>query len=242
MIERLHAIVIRIVKHNDKIQIADVLTKEHGRMSFAIPAGSKNSRKGSSRVMWRPLAMLEFDVTLAGQSKLPHPKDVRVYYPYADIPYNPLKSMVAMFAGEMLAGTLWTEQPDPALFAFVEHSFQTLDSMQSGFANFPMAFAVLFLKYLGIQPSDDRVGTEPYFDLQAAEYVDFPPSHDNYLRDGDARQVGTFLRMNYDNMHCFRMNRPQRRRALEIINDYYRIHVPDFRRMKSLEIFADALS
>ena len=242
MIERFHAIVLRIVKHNDKIQIADVLTREHGRLSFAIPAGSKNARKGASRVVWRPLAMLEFDANIGGRSALPHPKDVRVYFHFKDIPYNPVKSMIAMFADELLTGALWSGQADSALFSFVETSLQRLDSLSSDYANFPIAFALQFLKYMGIQPSNDTSGKERYYDMQSAEYVEFAPMHDNCLREEEAKAVRSFLRMNYGNMRQFRMNRHQRQRALEIINDYYRIHVPDFRRMKSLEVFADALS
>ena len=242
MIERFHAIVLRIVKHNDKIQIADVLTKEHGRLSFAIPAGSMTARKGSTRMVWRPLTMLEFDANIGAQKGLPRPKDVRVYAHYADIPYNPLKSMIAMFINEMLAGVLWSEQAEPSLYAFVEQSCMILDERNGAYANFPIAFAIQLLRFLGVQPSDDAFGTERFYDLLAAEYVDFVPAHDNYLRGEEAQAVKTILRMNYANMHRFRMNRRQRQRVLEIINDFYRIHVPDFRRMKSLEVFADALS
>ena len=64
MLQRVHAIVLRLVKYNDKTRIADVLTREHGRMSFAVPDGAGKSKKSNARVVWRPLAVLEFEADL----------------------------------------------------------------------------------------------------------------------------------------------------------------------------------
>ena len=47
------------------------------------------------------------------------------------------------------------------------------------------------------------------------------------------------MRMNYDTMHLFTMSRAERIRCLTIINDYYRLHLPDFPVLKSLEILKE---
>ncbi len=241
MIERLHAIVLRVVKYNDRMQIADVLTREHGRLSFAIPEGSASSHRKSSRTMWRPLAILEFDADLKGRSKLPRGKDVRVYQGYSDLPYNPLKTMVAMFVDELVAGSVWGEQPDEPLYEFVEQSLLLLDNLTDGVANFHIAFSVQLLRFLGIVPSSDRSPWQRCYDLRAAEYTDTLPLHDNRLVDEEAIALEPVMRMNYRNMCKFRFTRNQRQRVLEVINEYYMLHVPDFRRLKSLAVFADAL-
>ena len=242
MIERLHAIVLRLVKYNDSMQIADVLTREHGRVSFAIPEGSKKSSHKSGRTMWRPLAMLEFDADLKGRSKLPRPKDIRVYQNYGDLPYNPLKTMIAMFVDELLCGAVWGEQPDLPLYDFVEQSLVLLDNMEGGFVNFHVAFSVLLLRFLGIEPSNDSGPHLPYYDLVAAEFSESVPAHLNRLSGEEAKAMYFILRMNYRNMRRFRFTRSQRQRILEVINNYYMLHVPDFRQMKSLAVFSDALS
>ncbi len=241
MVERLHAIVLRVVKYNDRMQIADVLTREHGRLSFAIPEGSAASRRKSSRIMWRPLAMLEFDAELNGRSKMPRGKDVRVYQPYADLPYNPMKTMVAMFVDELLVGSVWGEQSDTPLFDFVEQSLLLLDNITEGTANFHVAFSVQLLRFLGIVPDSERAPWQTCYDLRAAEYTDTLPLHENRLLDEEALALEHVMRMNYRNMRRFHFSRKQRQRVLEVINEYYMLHVPDFRRMKSLAVFADAL-
>ena len=43
-------------------------------------------------------------------------------------------------------------------------------------------------------------------------------------------------RLNYSTMHLFRMTRQQRSRCVDVILAYYRLHVPDFPDMKTLEV------
>ena len=242
MIERFHAIVLRIVKYNDRMRIADVFTKEHGRMSFAIPEGSAKSKHKSARVMWRPLALVEFDADVKGKSNIPRPKDSRVYVNFADLPYNPLKTMVAMFIDELLCGALWGEQPDEPLYQFVEQSLILLDNSEGHIANFHIAFSISLLRFLGIEPVRKNGQTASYYDLMAAEPADVLPAHEHRLVGQEAMVFQQMLRMNYRNMRLYRFTRQQRLRTLEVINEYYRIHVPDFRTLKSIAVYADALS
>ena len=45
--------------------------------------------------------------------------------------------------------------------------------------------------------------------------------------------------MNYDTMHLFSMNRMERNRCLDIISQYYRLHLPDFPELKSLPVLQE---
>ena len=45
--------------------------------------------------------------------------------------------------------------------------------------------------------------------------------------------------MNYETMHLFAMSRAERNRCLTIINDYYRLHLPDFPLLKSLDVLKE---
>ena len=43
-------------------------------------------------------------------------------------------------------------------------------------------------------------------------------------------------------MHLFRFTREQRTRLLEILNDYYRLHIPHFPELRSMAILREVLS
>lgn len=47
------------------------------------------------------------------------------------------------------------------------------------------------------------------------------------------------MRMNYDTMHLFAMSRVERMRCLTVIEQYYRLHLPDFPELKSLDVLKE---
>lgn len=241
MLEHLHAITLRIVRHNDKMSIADVLTRERGRMSFALrlPAIPK---KNSYLNLWRNLNMLEFDADLRETDRLAYPKNVCSYHIYNDLPYNPLKTMVSMFVNELLTETVRGEMTDIRLYDFVEQSLMLLDALDKTDANFHIAFAVKLICLLGVEPSVEQEPGQNYYDLQTAGYTDFVPIHKNFLKDDEANFVKSLLRITYRNMSRFKFSRTQRRRVLEVINEYCMIHIHGFRALKSLAVLQETLS
>ena len=48
--------------------------------------------------------------------------------------------------------------------------------------------------------------------------------------------------MNLRNMHKFRLNRQQRGRMLDILTLYYKLHVPEFRELRSLAVLREVLA
>ena len=45
--------------------------------------------------------------------------------------------------------------------------------------------------------------------------------------------------MNYDTMRLFRMSRTDRWKILTTLNAYYRLHIPGFPELKSLDVLHD---
>jgi DNA repair protein RecO (recombination protein O) len=48
--------------------------------------------------------------------------------------------------------------------------------------------------------------------------------------------------MDYGTMHRLTMSRSQRNRVLEVIIEYYRLHVPEIPEMKSVAVLHDMLT
>jgi len=48
--------------------------------------------------------------------------------------------------------------------------------------------------------------------------------------------------MNYDTMRFFAMNRLERGRYLEVLDEYYRLHVPEFPELKSLDVLKEVFA
>ena len=84
-----------------------------------------------------------------------------------------------------------------------------------------------------------RSGADLYFDMLNACFVSSRPMHAAYLGPEEAATIPMFMRMNYDSMRFFVMNRISRARYIEVINDYYRLHIPDFPELKSLDVLKE---
>ena len=106
--------------------------------------------------------------------------------------------------------------------------------------NSPLSTVHCQLPTLNCQLS--TLNSQLYFDLLAGTYCDRQPSHAHFLRNEEARVLPVLFRMNYPTMHLFRLSRRERQRILHVLNEYYRLHVPGFPELKSLEILQELFS
>ena len=148
--------------------------------------------------------------------------DARVEEPYQSLPYHPMKQTIALFLGEFLYYALREEQTNPELYAYLVNSLLWLDNRTEGFANFPLTFLIRLSRFLGIWP-----------DTEEAQRT---------LLQGEEQLVPLILRMDFATMHLFRFSRDQRARLMQVLNDYYRLHVPHFPELRSMAILREVLS
>ena len=65
------------------------------------------------------------------------------------------------------------------------------------------------------------------------------PKSGSFKKPDKSARIRLLLRMNNETMHLFGMNRTERNRCLTVINDYYRLHLPDFPVLKSLDVLKE---
>ena len=233
MLEHIQCIVLRTVKYGDKALIVDTFTESHGRMSFVTKI-SHTRRSHTASAFWQPLSILEFNADIRPTIKLPTPTGVRFLYSYQSLPYNPSKACIAMFIAEFLCAALRGEGVNKPLFQYIEISLRWLDmaeeSRSHGIANFHLVFLMRTTRFLGIYPNLEKM---------ESEYSEHQPVHSSCLRPDEAALMPLLFRMDYSTMHVFRFNRQQRQRCLEVLIEYYRIHVPQFPELKSLDVLAE---
>ena len=242
MIEKTQGIVLHTLRYADSKVIATLFTEAHGAVSFMVRV-SRSRRSALQDVLLSPLSLLEVDMDYQESAQLQRLIDVRVSEPYQSLPYNPMKQTIALFLSEFLYYSLREEQTNPPLFAYLQNSLLWLDSRREAYANFPTTFLIRLSRFLGFWPNvGDEAPRGGYFDLVDAEMKTVQPPHDLYLRPEEAAMVPLLMRMDFATMHLFRFSRQQRARLMEVLNDYYRLHVPRFPELKSMAILREVLS
>lgn len=241
MQEKIRGIVLRTVKYGDNGLIVDMFTEQYGRRSFATKV-TKGRRTPSGAAVWNPLAMVEFDADIRPNGKLPAPKDVRLYHNNLHTLLSPVKSTLTLFLAEFLTHALKSETENDALYSYLEVSLQWLNNAEKDYTNFHLVFLMRLTRFLGIFPNLDSASPLDFFDMESGCYCKARPYHPNYLNSADAIRIPMLFRMNYDTMHLFRMSRTERWSILTTLNTYYRLHIPGFPELKSLDVLHEVFS
>lgn len=234
-------IVLHSLKYNDTSNIVDIYTRHSGRGSFVVPI--PRSRKAALKnVLFQPLSLIEFEADFKPTTTLHKIKEAKSVSPFHSIPYNPYKSAIALFLAEFLYRSLYEESENEELFSYLEHSIEWLDRCTTKFSNFHLVFLMRFSRFLGLYPNVEDYVPGAYFDLQAACFTLDRPLHQSFINPEESSRINKLMRMNYDTMHLFEMNRIERNRCLTIINEYYSLHIPSFPQLKSLDVLQELFS
>ena len=241
MLEKTRGVVLRALKYEDSSLIVDVYTVSRGTVSFMIrlPKSRKAALKG---VFFRPLSLLELDFEFRQKAALQRVKDVRFAYTFRSLPYDPYKSSIALFLAEFLCRALRHESDNAPLFSYICYSLEWLDASERAFSNFHLVFITRLTRFLGFYPNVEDWHKGDYFDMVNACFVSSRPVCHACLEPEEAALIPLFMRMNYDSMRFFAMNRQQRERYLEVLNAYYRLHIPEFPDLKSPDVLKEVFA
>ena len=242
MIETTQGIVLHYNRYNDDSAIVDIYTLSRGSVSFLV-RDRRGQRKGSLHTtLLRPLNIIELVFDYRPTQSLQRIQELHIAHCYTSLPYHPVKEAVALFLSEFLHGALRSEVQNTDLYHYILYSLQWFDTTNEGLANFHVAFLVRLTHYLGFWPNIKGRESLPYFDLRDSITSETEPPHGFYIKGEETAVLPKLLRMNLRNMHCFRLNRQQRNRILDVLTLYYQLHVPEFRNPKSLSVLREVLA
>lgn len=239
MLQKTVGIVLHTLKYNDTSNIVEMYTELSGRVSFlvSVPRSRKSAVKS---VLFQPLSLIEIEADFRPNATLYRIKEAKSFFPFSSIPYDPYKSSIALFLAEFLYRAVREEAENRPLFAYLVHSITWLDECREGFANFHLVFLMRLSRFLGLYPNLEDYHDGDYFDLLNACFTSSRPQlHSSYILPQEASRLNVLMRMNYDTMHLFGMSRLERARCLTVINEYYRLHLPDFPVLKSLDVLKE---
>jgi DNA repair protein RecO (recombination protein O) len=229
------AITLHTTRLGDNKLIVDLLTRETGRLSV-ICSVSRSPRAKIKMQLFQPLTILDACIDQRENRQLQRFKDVRLALPYTTLTTDPLKLSIAFFLDEFLNYATRDEQHNPLLVDYVQESLSWLDNKDRLFANFHLVFMMRLTKFIGFFPNLSQEGPADWFDLRNGTFSAVKPNHPDCLSPADAQKMRLLMRMNYDNMHLFKMTREERNRCTDLIIYYYRLHIPNFPDLVSKDV------
>lgn len=229
-------IMIGSVRHNDRTSVAHIFTCDHGMVPF-IWFLSKSGKNASRNTLLQPLTQLEFQAEYIPTESLQHIKEIKNCSPYSDIPRNPKKSAIALFLSEFLTYALKAEQNNPHLYRYLSESLNWFDTAQEGcYANFHIAFMIGTASFTGICPNADDYTPGAILDLREGCFCILEPKHQEWLNKELSYKLYMLMSSGFEQIKDAPLTGQERVMLLGSLNTYFRLHVPSFPVLKSIEV------
>lgn len=231
-------IVLGSVRHNDKSCIVHVFTEGYGHVPFIFYLSSSGRNAGRNTLL-QPLTLIGFEGRIMQSSQLQHMREPMNLRPFSDIPFNPQKSAIALFLGEFLTYALREEGENRQLFRFLADAVCGLDSSDKPW-NIHLFIMLKLSACLGIGPNTEDYSEGCWLDLQNGIFVPEEPMHAFAAGPATAFKAVRLLECNScEEARLIPMTGSERASMLNVLNDYYRLHLPEFPTLKSIEVLQD---
>ena len=153
MIKKTGGIVLSSIKYKDTSLIVKIFTRELGLKSYLIN-GVRSQGKGSKSALYQPLTLLDLVVYDKENTGLQRISDAKIEIPQQRIPFDFVRTGIAMFITEVVSRSIYDNYQNEWLFDFLRDSILCLDSPDCQLAHFPVTFLVQQARFLGFAPEE----------------------------------------------------------------------------------------
>jgi DNA repair protein RecO (recombination protein O) len=238
MLIKVRGLVLHHIKYKESSAIIHMYTDLHGRQSYII--NNVRGKKGQHRSnLLQPLFFLELEVYHKPSREMHRIKEFSQYIPFRNIPFDINKSTQAMFLTEVLYRSLKEEEANQDLFDFLVHSIQWLDTFEEPQSLFHILFMIQLTKYLGFYPENNYSDHSCYFDLRNGQYTGAEQIHPYIINKEVSAELHKLLKRSFSNLGSFKIDHDLRRQLTDSLLDYYRFHVQDFGKLRSIDILKE---
>ncbi|MGB3773827.1 MAG: DNA repair protein RecO [Leeuwenhoekiella sp.] len=232
MIVTTPAIVISALKYGEADLIAKCYTKSDGLKSYLLRRILK-TRKGNLRTaMFQPAMQLEIVANHKNKGTLESIREAKVLHPYQSLHTDITKTSIVLFLSEILRSVVMEEEENLPLYHFMEHAYLWLDHEDRP-ANFHLLFLLELTKYLGFYPDESNIDY-PHFNLQTGQFESHPDMYS--ITPENLTLLKKLLTTKFDALNTLKLNQHTRAGFMDMLLDYYHLHIQGFKKPKSLQV------
>ncbi len=239
-------IVLRSIKYGETSLVVTMFTELFGIQTYLVQGARSAKKTGTKAAMLQPAALLDLEVYHNELKSLQRIKDCQWSILYQHILSDVVKNNIALFMVELLTKTLKQPEKHADLFYFCEASLMQLDAANKSIAaNFPLFFALQLPQFFGFtisHPLPGESNPNHYLDLVEGNFVSKQPTHPFFLAPELAAITAELLLvMHPSDLDQVKLNQISRRALLVKYLEYYRLHLPEFGNMRTLEVIQEVM-
>jgi len=240
MLHKTRGIVLKLTDYGETSVIVQIFTEKFGLQSYIIN-GAKKPRAKIGRNMLQPLHLLDLVVYYKNTGAVQRIKELKNMPLLNHIPYNVVKSSIALFLNEVLYKAIKQQTADEQLFDYVFNSVELLDNLKEGLANFHLLFLLGLTRYLGFYPGLATVTDTDYFDMHNGVFTRFKPEGSLYLSQPHTQNFRTLISYGFDQLGAINIGNEERRYLINRLLEYYALHIDGFGYVRSHEVLEEVL-
>lgn len=241
MLHKTRGIVFKTTDYSESSVVVQIFTEKFGLQSYIIN-GVKKPRAKISRNMLQPLHLLDLVVYHKATGGVQRISELKVSPVLQSVPYDVVKSCIAIFLNEVLYKAVKQQSEDEQLFDFIFNAIEWLDHQHNGLANFHLLFMIQLTRYLGFYPDRHQGASAGFFDLKNGIFTLWKPDHMHYLSMPHTLNFYKLLQCGFNDGAQIKIPNDERRYLISKLLDYYAMHVESFGNIRSHEVLEEVLA
>ena len=205
MLHKTRGIVFKTTDYGDSSIIVQVFTEKFGLQSYIVN-GAKKPKAKISRNIFQPLHLLDMVVYHKNTGNVQRIKEVKNSPVLQSIPYDVIKSSLAIFLNEVLYKAVKQQSAEEKLFEFTFNAIEWLDHQTEGLANFHLFFLVRLTRYLGFYPDKQLLDKAGFFDLKNGVFCNYKPDSVLYLSPPHTQNFAALLQCSFESLAQFKLS------------------------------------
>ncbi len=237
------AIVIKTVQYGETSLIVTMLTELFGLQSYMVN-GIRTNKKGNSKAAYFTHgAILEIIAYHQENKNLQRLKEYKFAKLYHSNFSRIVKNSITLFTVELMAKCIKQPETNADLFYFCEDALLHLDELDdAAAANFPLFFMLHFAYFFGFRISDEFTAEDSWLDLQEGVFCSTEPNHIYFLAPAYAQIVADVLKAQQPSeLIGLMLNKDTRRYLIAQLEVFYKLHVPEFNYLKTIQVLQEVL-
>lgn len=240
MLLKTRAVVLDVTPYAEASVIVKTYTASHGLQSFLVN-GVRKQRPRFAPTLFQPLALIEVVSYFRKHGGLHRVTEVVAMPPLVHIPYDTVKTTMAMFMAEVVYRSVREEESNAELFGFIDHAVQILDLQHDTPIDFHLIFCLQLTRYLGFYPGGRHGNGSVYFDLKEGLFRVDVPQHAYYLDPRLSSRLLQLLDSSMENGPASIITSADRKSLLQAIITYYELHHTQGFGIRSHQVLAELM-
>jgi len=207
-----------------------------------IISGVRNKKSKTKAGIMQISSLVEIVAYDKNQNSLQRIKEIKPSYLYRQIPFNVVRSSLAIFMMELCRKGIKESEHNVSLFNFVEEWLIHLDTTKGKLANVPIFFMIQLADQIGFGLHNNFGPDRNLFDLKGGSFISENATVESFVNKEASEVLSQLLSANLTNYHSVQINKQLRSSLLADMIRFYQWHIDNFNELKSIEVLKTVFS